>query len=189
MSVRSESLKDGRVIKDQVSDAAQQLPWRAAGLFAIAVGGVFWLIGSRVFDNRAVEPGAGWSYFALAALPTLAMGLQSATLRRVGHQGVRTTYVSGVLTNLAEAGVQLLFRRGEAHPTGPHEPGGTPAGRLRLYASLWSGYLVGAVMGSFGQYRWGFAVLALPMAGLGLVAARDLVYPRELGAAPEERAA
>src|SRR4029079_4727097 len=47
MSVRSESLKDGKITHDQVSDAAQQLAWRAAGLFAIVVGGVFWLIGAR----------------------------------------------------------------------------------------------------------------------------------------------
>jgi len=47
MSVRSEPLKDSKVIHDQVSDAAQQLSWRAAGLFAGVVGGVFWLIGAR----------------------------------------------------------------------------------------------------------------------------------------------
>ncbi len=47
MSVRSEALKDGQVVHDQVRDAAQQLSWRAAGLFAIVVGGVFWLIGAR----------------------------------------------------------------------------------------------------------------------------------------------
>jgi hypothetical protein len=43
------------------------------------------------------------------ALPAFAMGLQNAALRRFGGRIAPTTYVSGMLTDLAEAGVEYLY--------------------------------------------------------------------------------
>ena len=157
-------------------------PFAALYAAEAALLSAFWLAGARGAPDGSIEPTSGWPFYAFAALPTLAMGVQNATLRRVGRHGVHTTYVSGVLTNLAEALVQLVYqpRGARAQPETP-AAGGSPKERVRLYSSLWTGYLIGAVMGGFGQQRWGFAVLLLPIAGLGLVAVRDVLYPGELG--------
>ena len=50
-----------------------------------------------------------WQFYAVAALPALAMGVQNAALRRVGAVRVRTTYITGMLTNAAEEAVTCLF--------------------------------------------------------------------------------
>ena len=154
-------------------------PFAALYAAEVALLTAFWLAGAHWAPDGSIEPSSGWSYYALAALPTLAMGMQNATLRRVGRHGVHTTYVSGVLTNLAEALVQVLYQPlGRPQPESP-AAGGSPKERVRLYSSLWTGYL--AVMGGFGQQRWGFSVLFLPIAGLGVVAVRDVLYLGELG--------
>jgi uncharacterized membrane protein YoaK (UPF0700 family) len=153
---------------------AARHPFAAVYAVEAALLAAFWFAGGRWLGGDGVAPSAGWPFYAFAALPTLAMGIQSATLRQVGEHRVHTTFVTGVLANLAEALVQVLFR---ARPVG----GDSPAERARLYFSLWLGYLFGAIMGGLGQARWGFSVLLLPLVGLALVAARDVLYPTELG--------
>jgi hypothetical protein len=52
-NVRSEPLKDGKTssrgadLSASLSKSADTLPWRAAGLVSLVVGGSFWLIGAR----------------------------------------------------------------------------------------------------------------------------------------------
>lgn len=58
----------------------------------------------------------------------------------------------------------------------------SPMERLRLYSSLWAAYGVGPILGGFRRERWGLAILLLPIAGLGLVAVRDVAHPTELAA-------
>ncbi len=112
------------------------------------------------------------------ALLTLAMGLQTATLRRVGRHSVHTTFVTGILTSLGEAIGQAVFR--------PHGPATSPESqdpplrRIRLYGGIWSGYLIGAILGGALLGRVGLAALALPIAGLAVAVASDLRHPHEL---------
>jgi uncharacterized membrane protein YoaK (UPF0700 family) len=113
-----------------------------------------------------------WRFYGLVALPTVAMGLQSATLRRIGHLQVRTTYISGVLTNLMEAIVHRLCRPGR-------DESGEP---VRIYAAVWGAYLLGAIVGGAGYGRVGVLALVVPISGLGLAAALDLRHPYEQAA-------
>jgi uncharacterized membrane protein YoaK (UPF0700 family) len=152
-------------------------------VFAIeaALLALFWGLGSRALEGGEIRAGAAWQFYGLVALPTLAMGLQSATLRRVGGRGVRTTYVSGVLTNLAEAIAQAVFRTGRRGASGDgREPRDRPTGRIRLYGNVWGAYVLGAILGGVGLEYWGLGALALPIAGLGLAMVRDLLHPHEL---------
>ena len=50
------------------------------------------------FDS-AVRTGSGWTFYFVAALPPLAMGVQNSALCRIGGMGVRTTFITGMLTN------------------------------------------------------------------------------------------
>jgi uncharacterized membrane protein YoaK (UPF0700 family) len=128
----------------------------------------------------------GPEFYALAALLAFAMGLQSATLRRVGHRTIRTTYVTGMLTNFGEQFVACLFwlgagRRGRRSPsvlksfrsTSPRES----LVRMLLYGGVWVGYVCGAVVAGLAESRWGARSLLLPLGGLLLVVALDLIRP------------
>lgn len=156
-------------------------PFAAVYVAEAALLGAFWAAGTRWLPDGSVAPSAGSLFFAFAALPTFAMGVQNATIGRVGRLGVHTTYMTGVLTNLVDAFVQMLFRSGA--PCVPNEHSGpSPRDRIRLYGGLWAGYSIGAAVGAFGQARWGFAILVLPIAGLGVAAARDVLKPHDIGA-------
>jgi glyoxylate carboligase len=50
------------------------------------------------------------------ATGTLAMGLQNVTVRRVSGTSVRTTYITGMLTDFAEHTMKAILREGPAEP-------------------------------------------------------------------------
>lgn len=117
-------------------------------------------------------------YYPLAAAAVIAMGLQTSTLQRVSGRIVRTTYVSGMLTSLAEetvalvlgpagdgAGSERSYIEGEL---GIH-PGPASRRRIALIAAIWSAYVVGAVTGGFLERQIHLAALAVPCALLALV--------------------
>jgi uncharacterized membrane protein YoaK (UPF0700 family) len=153
------------------------------GVFAVemALLAAFLGFGSAAMVDGEIRAPAPWPFYGLVALPTLAMGLQSATLRRVGHASVRTPYVSGVLTSLVESVVEwLLWRRAGGPAAAPTTEQLSPAGRVRLYGSVLGCYIVGAGLGSAALLAWGLAAVLLPILGLALVMARDLHHPHEL---------
>jgi uncharacterized membrane protein YoaK (UPF0700 family) len=133
---------------------------------------LFWLLGERLAPDGGLAGSDGWPFYVLASLATLPMGVQNATLQRVGGRGVHTTYISGVLTSLARALVHAVSRSGRAGQAG--EP-------LALYGGVWTGYLVGAIAATLIHQRWAYASLLLPLAGLVLVFAMDATHPHELG--------
>jgi uncharacterized membrane protein YoaK (UPF0700 family) len=140
--------------------------------------GAFWALGSGLLRDGEIATDAAWQFYGLVALLTLAMGLQSATLRHVGSHTAHTTYVSGILTSLAEAVAQAAFRP-RARPE-PSDSDNAPAHRIRLYGSIWGGYLIGAILGGALWMPAGLAALGLPIAGLAIAIVRDLRHPHEL---------
>jgi uncharacterized membrane protein YoaK (UPF0700 family) len=66
-------------------------------IFAVIVGlealllSVFLLGGGTIWQDGGLAETPSWRFYFLVALPTLAMGLQNASLRRVGNLTVRTT--------------------------------------------------------------------------------------------------
>lgn len=116
------------------------------------------MCGSRLNHNGSIQPNVAWKFYLLAALPIIAMGLQNPTLRRVGNRTVRTTYVTGMLTNMAEQGVAYLFWLYD------HMIGRTigrivkslrvsarqrSLNRVILYGGIWGGYIIGAILGGY----------------------------------------
>ena len=108
-------------------------------------------------------------FYVLVALPTVAMGLQSAALRHIGHLHVRTTYISGVLTSLVEGVVRHIVQRGREHDSG-----------VRVYGAVWGAYLLGAGLGGVSYARVGPLGMILPVIGLAAAMALDLRHPYEL---------
>lgn len=104
---------------------------------------------------------AGATLFLMTGIASAAMGLQNATITRISSGVVRTTHVTGVLTDLGLEAVQFFWwlsderRRGagarisiRSHPTSK---------RLALLASIMGSFALGAGLGTiafaFGA-RW-----------------------------------
>lgn len=146
--------------------------------------------------GRIGEPAAYW----LIALLSAAMGMQSATVRRVGEHRVATTYVTGTLTTLATDTASDLLDRWMARGAAPGRQTGAASGtenaasRRRpevprqqgaergtpLMTGLWAVYLLGALIGGFAEQRWAIWAVAAPLVVLVAVMGSDLTHrPKE----------
>jgi uncharacterized membrane protein YoaK (UPF0700 family) len=99
-----------------------------------------------------------YPFYVLETCATLALGLQTAALTDVEGTTIRTSYVSGVLTNLTQSAVRRLRRGDERKP-------------LALLTTILIAYLVGATVAAASLRAVSFWCLALPLALLVAVAA------------------
>jgi uncharacterized membrane protein YoaK (UPF0700 family) len=110
-----------------------------------------------------------WTLIGLMACLTLAMGVQNALLNNVREVTVRTTFVTGMIINFANALLDWTF----AALTG----GNTREQREKagIYAAVWASFAVGGCLGGYLQVLYGGIVFLLPcfaMIGLALYAVR-----------------
>ncbi|MFO0834282.1 MAG: DUF1275 family protein [Phycisphaerales bacterium] len=93
----------------------------------------------------------------LTGLASMAMGLQNATITRISSGVVRTTHLTGVLTDLGSETVQFFYwladRRRSSPPLSPmalfHSARTHPtATRLALLASIIGSFMLGAALGT-----------------------------------------
>ena len=89
-------------------------------------------------------------------LAAMACGLQNAMATSYSGAVVRTTHVTGIVTDLGIA-VGLIARR---------EP--VDWRRMKLYLVLLAGFFVGSTLGAFGYFRFGYDTLLFPGALTGL---------------------
>ena len=139
----------------------------------------FMAVGSACIVDGALRTEALWAFYALAAVPAIAMGMQNATLRQIAGQTVHTTYVTGVLQSFAEDlvryGFWLCQRRGGGDGRGSLAH---PALRAAAVSGLlWLAYVLGAIGGGLASHRWGLLGLAVPVAVLVAGTAADLMRP------------
>jgi uncharacterized membrane protein YoaK (UPF0700 family) len=99
------------------------------------------------------------------------MGLQNAVITKISHAEIRTTHVTGLVTDLGiELGKLLYVNR-----THTHVPVRASRARLRAQASLLGLFVVGGVVGAWGFQRTGF-LATVPLALLlALLAWRPLL--------------
>jgi uncharacterized membrane protein YoaK (UPF0700 family) len=126
------------------------------------------------------------AFYFLVGLACAAMGLQNATLTRVGALSVRTTHVTGTLAKFAESWSRYIFWFYD-------KTRGGQTGRFRealrlsfqhedfrdaaLTAALWLGFLVGALFGVWLLYLWRLNSLFVPIAVLLVFTIADLRNP------------
>lgn len=114
------------------------------------------------------EP-SGVAVYPLIVLSALAMGVQSAAVRRLQVAGVSTTYITGTLTSLTVRMVRWIRSASPERAedrftlTDPSERG------LPLTADVWLAYGVGAVVGGAAELLWQPAALLLPTAAVAAV--------------------
>jgi uncharacterized membrane protein YoaK (UPF0700 family) len=130
----------------------------------------------------------GQNIFLRGMLPCLAMGLQNATITRISGSVVRTTHVTGIITDLGLETVQFLYwvadkarfrrlsalgvsrvaRATQRHPTFQ---------RLLLLGGIWTVFLAGAALGVLLWQRTGILSLLFPTAFLLLMIVLERLTP------------
>jgi len=97
----------------------------------------------------------------LVMLLCFAMGLQNALITKLSRAEIRTTHVTGIVTDLGiEAGRALATRLGLGAPEAP--PAAGRGERARLLAGLLGAFFAGGVAGGWLAGAWGARAFAPP---------------------------
>lgn len=143
-------------------------------------------VGLGLLLKTGTHPLSAPRAYPFVGLLAAAMGLQNATLRRAGGIVVRTTFITGMLVNMAEQAAVYCLWRIEQMRARVAGPGRRPtrlslrrsAGKRALkFGLVWCGMFAGAVSGGLSGARLGTLALLIPLLGLGIVIARDLIEP------------
>lgn len=111
------------------------------------------------------------------------MGLQNAVITKISRAEIRTTHVTGLVTDIGIELGKLLYVNGprDARPVLANRE------RLRVHALLAGCFLAGGIAGALGFKHAGF-VTAVPLAmAVGLVALRPVLHDLRERAAPGRR--
>lgn len=128
----------------------------------------FMLVGRTVLDGREAIAGS-WDYYLLAIVVVLAMGLQNVALRRVSGLPIHTTFVTGILTYVAEETVNGWYARRDLR----RDDARTSFRRARVHGGVWLSYLAGGILGAFIALHWDLWSLSLPLLALATLIAVD----------------
>lgn len=150
-----------------------------ASLILIAV----WITPPDVAHRPQNLGGICW----ILALLASAMGIQTATLTRIGALTIHTTFVTGMLNKLAQSISQWLFWMHDVWGQRPgwgdflHSCTQNASARTALFMSgIWMCYALGSLVGTWLSLQWSIRSLYLPAGLLGVAAAVDQVRPLSL---------
>jgi uncharacterized membrane protein YoaK (UPF0700 family) len=166
---------------------ADRRKWRHAatalfGTEAALLAG-FGLLGLLLFPGGHIETSAGAIFYLMVALPSLAMGVQNASLSHFGPLGVRTTHVTGNLATLADQIALFLiwfFSTGRQTGAGRAQSRAGDQQSLQetiFLAGVWLSYFIGAAIGVAILFQWSLAAVLPPVAGLLVLVAIDWSNP------------
>lgn len=138
-------------------------------VFAIAV---------RMHQAEALQPGA--RLWLIPVVASMAMGVQNATITRISSGIVRTTHLTGILTDLGHESAQLaLFRRWLGGPvtSADSQHGGPSLQRLALLASIFAAFVGGGTLGALAHAAFPAWSMAPPIALLAWIIIADVRTP------------
>lgn len=170
---------------------AQVRRWGIRSPFAVVFGLeavcmlAFLLLGTHALQGGVIRPSPSGIFSLCVVLLTLAMGLQTATIRRASGQGVRTTFVTGLLSDWAQAMTQYLSwlrqRPAEQRLRQAVRESMQQASfrHLFLLGGIWGCYVVGAICGSALELHMSLTALVFPLCVLAVLIAIDLFRPFE----------
>lgn len=163
--------------------------WHVRSAFAAVFGlealcmVAFFLVGNSALQKGVIPTSQPSVFYTCMVLLTLAMGLQTATIRKISGQGVRTTFITGVLSDLTDTFIRYVsWLRTQARAQGLRQAIGesiqqTAFRNLLLLGGVWACYLVGAACGSFLEALMSLGALVFPIGTLAVLIAVDLVRP------------
>jgi uncharacterized membrane protein YoaK (UPF0700 family) len=133
---------------------------------AVLLAGLAVALWMKVGKGEAADP---WAAGVAELLALLAMGLQNATVRRVGNINLNTTYI----TNLLQACAQQAARAWVAARAGDGAASVTAREESWRAGRLWFTYTAGALTGAAGVVVISPLTMLLPAAVLVVVAVRS----------------
>jgi uncharacterized membrane protein YoaK (UPF0700 family) len=132
----------------------------------------FMVIGTVWRDDHTLLPESG-AFYVLATLVVGAMALQTVAVRSVSGVEVHTTFLTGMLSAVAQ---DIVEWRADGDRSA--------AARLRLQGGLVVVYLAGAALGALLVDAWGLWCIALALVGLAVV---GTIGARQAGPPPVRR--
>lgn len=148
---------------------------KMARMFAVVAGMETALLLAFLFLAHPVHQ---W----MVVFPAGAMGIQNAMLRRVGHHRVRTTFITGMMTNAAQGLVDAVGAR-----ISKAADAGEKLRDFYFYGGIWLLFASGGIAGALIELHFGPAALWLPVATLLLLIGCDLLAPFAAEPADEEQ--
>ena len=145
----------------------------------------FLVLGLVRFGTESPIRGPSTAMFVvLVTFIAVAMGVQSASLRKVGALTMFTTFMTGTLTKLAEDLSEYLFWLRD-RTRGPRRvalalrlsPRQESFQAVVFLSCLYVSYALGALAGAEGFARWGVAIAAAPLVIVVSTIGVDLVRP------------
>lgn len=100
------------------------------------------------------------------------MGLQNAVITKISRAEIRTTHVTGLVTDVGIELGKLLY----VNPAGDPRPVLANRERLRVHALLVGCFLAGGIAGALGFKYAGFVTTVPLAAAVGLVALRPVLH-------------
>lgn len=139
----------GAAASGALTELGRRRRWASIYVLPMAVECVLLAAFALLVDWNAIgDLGAEDAALWLTLLPSLAMGLQNATITRISGGVVRTTHITGVLTDLGhETAIWALRRRDGAHPV-PDQGTFASGWRLLLLASIVLSFAFGSGVGT-----------------------------------------
>lgn len=117
----------------------------------------FGLLGGR-FNDHGFNAVVYWT----VALLSFVMGLQNAMITKVSNSEIRTTHVTGMITDIGiEIGKMFYWNSPSADPQLPKVQ--VNRNRLKLHVTLVGAFSVGALLGAFGFQHLGY-IATIPLA-------------------------
>lgn len=162
----------GAVASAVMTETARRRGARSKYILPMAAEALLLSIFAGVLAVRGHDqPFEGAARLAMCTLASFTMGLQNATITMISGAYVRTTHVTGVLTDLGLEGVQYMLwfrdrmrrrpgRNGRLLAVSQRHP---TILRLALLASIWGSFLLGCVMGTVVYHRLPNIVLIPPV--------------------------
>ena len=115
----------------------------------------FGLLGS------SLQGAQGWAAPVTVLLLCFIMGLQNALITKLSHAEIRTTHITGLVTDIGiELGKMVYINRTRALA-----PVQADRKRLRVQASLVAGFVTGGLLGAWGFKNLGY-MTTVPLAAL-----------------------
>ena len=177
----------GAVASAFMTEWAQRAGVRSKYVLPMAVeGALLSALSALVYEHTHSGAISTLLVHSMANVAAFAMGLQNATITEISGAVIRTTHLTGVITDFGLEGVRFLnwyldraqgrwwarsgrvLRVSQRHPT---------AQRLfLLFAVFWS-FIFGAAMGTFGYLHYPSLALLLPVAFIGWIILMDVWKP------------
>jgi len=177
----------GAALSALCTEGGRRLGWESIYVLPMALQGLMlgvFAVGLEIHQGNLV--GTGAAHLWLTLLATAAMGLQNATITRISSGVVRTTHVTGVLTDLGidalHVGLWLWDRRrtllaGGIRVFAQKVRSQPNARRVALLASIFGSFMVGAALSTAAHAHFARWAMVPPVLFLGWVVFQDIRRP------------